>query len=137
VHAGQNQINCQYCHYGAERSRHAGIPAVSVCMGCHAQVQKDSDEVKKVAHALESGQPIEWIKVHRFPDFAYFSHANHVKAGGLKCEQCHGAVEQMVRVEQVGTFSMGFCLDCHRSMAADPARAGKPQPPTDCAACHR
>ena len=35
LHAGEMQIPCQYCHSGAERSRHAGIPSVNVCMNCH------------------------------------------------------------------------------------------------------
>lgn len=35
LHAGEMAIDCLYCHYGAEQSRHAGIPASSVCMNCH------------------------------------------------------------------------------------------------------
>lgn len=35
LHAGELQIDCQYCHSGVETSRHAGIPAASVCMNCH------------------------------------------------------------------------------------------------------
>ncbi len=35
LHAGELQINCLYCHFGAETSRHAGIPASSICMNCH------------------------------------------------------------------------------------------------------
>ncbi|GBC79077.1 Menaquinone reductase, multiheme cytochrome c subunit [bacterium HR09] len=35
LHAGELAIDCLYCHFGAERSRHAGIPAASVCMNCH------------------------------------------------------------------------------------------------------
>jgi hypothetical protein len=34
-HAGDMQISCLYCHFGAESSRHAGIPSASVCMSCH------------------------------------------------------------------------------------------------------
>ncbi len=35
LHAGELQVSCVYCHSGAERSRHAGIPAANVCMNCH------------------------------------------------------------------------------------------------------
>jgi len=35
VHAGDLQVPCLYCHFGAEKSRHAGIPPVNVCMNCH------------------------------------------------------------------------------------------------------
>jgi cytochrome c2 len=40
VHAGINQINCLYCHSGAEKSRHAMIPSTNVCMNCHKQINE-------------------------------------------------------------------------------------------------
>ena len=40
VHAGTNQISCLYCHGGAQDSKHAGIPAVNVCMNCHMAISK-------------------------------------------------------------------------------------------------
>jgi cytochrome c551/c552 len=40
VHAGINQINCQYCHNGVEKSRHATIPSTNVCMNCHKQINE-------------------------------------------------------------------------------------------------
>ena len=69
VHAGALKIPCQYCHYGAERGRNAGIPPAAICMNCHAQVQKDHPEVVKVKKALAEGRAIEWVRVHRLPDF--------------------------------------------------------------------
>lgn len=136
LHAGEYKIECLYCHSGAERSRHAGVPSPSVCMNCHSQVKKDSPEVLKVAQAITSGRPIEWVKVHRLPDFAYFNHSRHVTRGGVACQSCHGPVQTMARVKQVESMSMGWCLDCHRAVARDPANAGTLSPPTDCAACH-
>lgn len=133
VHAGDRQIECLYCHAGAESSRHAGVPPASACMGCHAQVKADSPEVKKVAEAVGQDRPIEWIKVHRLPDHAYFNHSSHVVAG-VKCQACHGPVETMVRVEQVERMTMGWCLECHRSTSGSTAPA---LPPSDCSACHR
>ncbi len=35
LHAGEMQIACLYCHSGATRSRHAGVPSASTCMNCH------------------------------------------------------------------------------------------------------
>jgi hypothetical protein len=35
LHTGELQVDCLYCHFGAEASRHAGVPAESVCMNCH------------------------------------------------------------------------------------------------------
>ncbi len=131
LHAGEYRIDCAYCHTGVERSRHAGFPSLSTCMNCHDQVKKDSPEVQKLAAAAAAGEPIRWIKVHRLPDFAYFSHASHVAAGGQACATCHGGVDRMVRISQVETMNMGWCLTCHRSVA--PAAVA---PPTDCVACH-
>ena len=137
LHAGQFQMDCKYCHFGSQTSRHAGVPPASVCMGCHAQVKKDSPEVQKIAQAVATNTPIEWVKVHRLPDFAYFNHASHI-AADLACQTCHGPVQQMVRVRQQETMTMGWCLECHRRTELETAKDAKPKkPPTDCSACHR
>lgn len=136
LHAGERQIDCQYCHFGAETSRHAGVPPASVCLNCHSQVRKDSPEVKKIQAAVDSGVPIEWVKVHRLADFVYFNHARHV-GSGVTCQSCHGPVETMVRVRQVETMNMGWCLDCHRAPGPFVPDAALVSPPTDCAACHQ
>jgi hypothetical protein len=135
LHAGEYKIPCLYCHYGAERSRHAGVPAASICMNCHSQVKKDAPAIQALARAVETGKPIEWVKVHRLPDFAYFHHGRHLRAG-VQCQDCHGPVQTMVRVRQVGPMTMGWCLDCHRSLARRPAAASGLSPPTDCSGCH-
>ena len=119
VHAGQNKIDCEYCHFTAERSMHAGIPPASVCMNCHSQVKEGKrtgkKEINKIYAALKEKKPIEWIKVHNLPDFVYFNHEQHVKVGKLDCTECHGDVAQMDQIAQVNTLSMGWCLDCHRT----------------------
>lgn len=132
THAGELKIDCQYCHFGAGRSRHAGVPPARICMNCHSQVRRDAPEIQKIVEAIATGVPIEWVRVHRLPDHAFFDHSSHVRAE-VACQQCHGPVEAMVRVSQVETMSMGFCLDCHRTTAAQRPDLA---PPTDCAACH-
>ena len=121
VHAGQNKIDCQYCHYTAERSGSAGIPPVDLCMNCHTLVREGTRsgrfEIAKVVESFEQQKPIEWIRVHNLPDHVFFSHAQHVKAGQLDCKECHGAVEEMHVVSQVEDLSMGWCLNCHRTKA--------------------
>lgn len=118
VHAGQNQINCLYCHSGAEESRYAGIPANNVCLNCHSQVRQGkitgTVEIDKIYKAVETGKPVEWIKVHNLPDHVFFSHAQHVKAGKLDCVQCHGDLKNVDVVMQVENLSMGWCIECHR-----------------------
>ena len=99
LHAGQYDINCQYCHSGAESSRHAGIPPASTCVNCHSQVKKDSPEVKKITDAVAAGKPIEWIKVHRLPDHAYFPHSSHVRAG----VKCHAFTARCAELSKLST----------------------------------
>jgi hypothetical protein len=46
LHAGELQIPCLYCHFGAEKSRHAGIPAAGICMNCHRFVTAPLGELR-------------------------------------------------------------------------------------------
>ena len=119
VHAGQNQIDCEYCHFTAMESMHAGIPPVETCMNCHNQVkegtQTGTKEIAKIFDAFEKNKPIEWVKVYNLPDHVYFNHAQHVNVGQLECEDCHGEVEKMDQIIQEPDLSMGWCIDCHRT----------------------
>jgi hypothetical protein len=146
VHAGDNQIPCLYCHSAARTSRHAGIPAASVCMNCHSILEKQTVEIEKLKEAVDLQRPIRWVKVHNLPDFVYFNHSQHVQSG-VACQNCHGAVEKMDRIEQVSPLTMGWCLRCHREHAKMPIndfeRAAlslkhkqKPTAGLDCASCH-
>jgi cytochrome c553 len=135
IHAGDNGINCVYCHSGAEKSKVAGIPTANVCMNCHKFIQelKDSkdelpgttskEEIGKIYKALDydpatgvygnNPKPIEWTRVHVLQDFVYFNHSQHVMVGKLQCQTCHGPVETMGTVEQFSKLTMGWCIDCH------------------------
>ena len=158
LHAGSYGIDCQYCHTGAERSRHAGIPAVSICMNCHSQVRTEAASIVALSRHADpkSTELLAWKKVHRLPDHAFFDHSSHVGVG-VACQTCHGPVETMVRVEQVQTMKMGWCLDCHRETLSAAKDAPVPMatlplerlgsldglavrtlsPPTHCSGCHR
>lgn len=136
VHAGENKINCLYCHFAAEKGRHAGIPPVELCMNCHKKIRPDSLEVAKIKTALETGKTINWIKVNHFPDFAYFNHSQHVKVGKVNCQECHGPIESMTKVKQVKPLNMGWCLDCHRSKGIAAPNNHKSSGGGDCAKCH-
>jgi hypothetical protein len=119
VHAGQNKIDCMYCHSTANDSKNAGIPSTAVCMNCHNVVKKGAvtgeEEITKVIESWNTGKPIEWVRVHNLPDHVWFSHAQHVNAGKRECQECHGAVEEMDRIEQVASLGMGWCIQCHRN----------------------
>jgi hypothetical protein len=119
VHAGQNKTDCIYCHSSAKTSKSAGIPPENICMNCHMVVRNGTrsgvNEISKVISAYENMKPIEWIKVHNLPDHVFFSHAQHVSAGGVACQECHGRVEEMDVIRQEKDLSMGWCINCHRT----------------------
>lgn len=140
VHAGVNQINCLYCHGSAWESKHAAIPSLNVCMNCHKAIStyekgpklynEDGNEINGTAEiqklyqyagftpgqawdASKAKSP-EWVKIHNLPDHVYFNHAQHVNAGKVACQTCHGNIQEMDVVKQVSELSMGWCINCHR-----------------------
>ena len=129
LHAGEMKMDCAFCHFNAERGKHAGVPPMSVCLGCHGPdkgaVQNKSPQIAKLLDIaakgsytdadgiVHEGGVVHWNRVHKLPDHVYFSHQWHVKAG-VACQTCHGAVEEMAVIRQHATLSMGWCLDCHR-----------------------
>jgi hypothetical protein len=126
IHAGQLGLPCTYCHLYVEKSRQAGAPYLETCMGCHRNVATDKPEIKKLAQYYESNTPIEWNRIHNLPEFVYFSHKRHIKAG-LDCSACHGEMRGTVKVRQVRSLKMGWCVTCHKAKGA----------PRDCATCHK
>ena len=142
VHAGINQINCLYCHGSAWDSKTAGIPSVNICMNCHKAVseytkgpklyKENGEEINGTAEIAKlykaagfdpnnaaswdpsKATPIEWVKIHNLPDHVYFNHSQHVNAGKVQCQSCHGDIAAMDEVKQVSELSMGWCVNCHR-----------------------
>lgn len=116
-HAGENGIDCKYCHNSVTKSKSAGIPSVNVCMNCHKQINGEgkpfAGEIKKIYDAagwdVSSGagkytgktKPIVWNKVHVLPDHVYFNHSQHVVVGGVDCKQCHGDMTKMKETAMV------------------------------------
>ena len=141
VHAGTNQISCLYCHGNALQSKHATVPALNVCMNCHAAIneytgkeklyRENGEEVNgtaeiqklysytgydpKAGKYTEPGKPVEWTKIHNLPDHVFFSHAQHTNAGKVQCQTCHGPIQEMNEVKQFADLSMGWCINCHRT----------------------
>lgn len=118
VHAGDNKIDCKYCHHTAEDSKSAGIPAMELCMNCHVLIREGTNsgkfEIAKVIEANETSKAVEWVRIHNLPDHVFFSHAQHVGVGKVDCKQCHGPVEEMDVMRQHSDLSMGWCVNCHR-----------------------
>ncbi|MFK5959202.1 MAG: c-type cytochrome [Lutibacter sp.] len=144
VHAGDNKIDCQYCHSSAKNSKTSGIPSVNVCMNCHKSIteyngelfgeysKEDLDgEIQKIYDAVgwdkdnleyiegAKQKPIEWVRIHNLADFAYYNHSQHVTVAGLQCQKCHGPVETMHEVKQFSKLTMGWCIDCHKTTEVD------------------
>jgi hypothetical protein len=140
-HAGEYEIDCQYCHSGTDRSRAAGVPSVEVCMGCHLQFPAEFDELEGIQilkQHWEEKKPIEWTQVHRLPEYVKFRHNRHV-AAGVACQDCHGPVEDLDKLYVVPDDSwwylvpvkkleMGWCIQCHRQ--------NDQQASQDCVLCH-
>lgn len=140
VHAGVNQVNCLYCHGGAQDGKHANIPSVNVCMNCHLAINEykgteklyteEGEEVNGTAEIQKlykyanftpgkpwdatKAQAIPWKKIHNLPDHVYFNHSQHIKAGKVQCQTCHGEITKMDEVKQFADLSMGWCVNCHR-----------------------
>ena len=114
IHAGQYEIDCNYCHTGVNISKSANIPAVNICMNCHGVINTDKPEIQKILTAYDENRPIEWVRVHNLPDLAYFNHSQHVAVGGIECNTCHGPIEEMDVVYQYSELTMGWCINCHR-----------------------
>lgn len=125
LHAGVMKIDCQYCHSGAYKSKNASIPSLNVCMNCHRSVKTESPEIHKIYDALgydpattkydsTKAKPIQWVRIHNLPDFAYFNHSQHVKVGKVICQTCHGPIQTMKEVYQYSPLTMKWCIQCHK-----------------------
>ena len=149
LHAGDNNIPCKYCHSAAEKSKHATVPSMNVCMNCHSVVKPDSPHIQKLKELYnDKKQPFHWVKVNDLPDHVNFNHKRHVTKG-IACETCHGEVKKMDVVRQDKPLNMGWCLDCHRGVTSPPHLVKASQEelkgtgvphggvaPTSCTTCH-
>nr|WP_315219569.1 c-type cytochrome [uncultured Flavobacterium sp.] len=138
IHAGDNEINCKYCHSAARVSKNAGIPSLNICMNCHKNIAEVAEttatpeyskafydgEIQKLYDAVGwdkatqtytgKTQPVKWVRIHNLPDFVYFNHSQHVSVAGVECQTCHGPVEEFEIMKQYSKLTMGWCIDCHR-----------------------
>lgn len=138
IHAGENGIDCKYCHSAARVSKHSNIPSLNVCMNCHknisevaettateehskafydAQIAKLYDAVgwdKTLQKYTGKTKPVKWVRIHNLPDHVYFNHSQHVTVAGVECQTCHGPVEEMEIMKQHAPLTMGWCINCHR-----------------------
>lgn len=161
LHVNQVGMDCRYCHTFVDRSEHSTIPAANTCMNCHSVIKSDSAKLALVRESFQSGEPVQWVKIHDTPDYVYFNHSVHVNRG-ISCVHCHGQVDEMKEVYHAKSFTMNFCLECHRNpenfirpvdqvynlkwQSSDPewsrqaetfVHDWKVMPPESCSGCHR
>jgi hypothetical protein len=117
LHVGQLGLDCRYCHVNVERAPLAMVPATETCMNCHQLVKTDSKVLEPIRESWKTGKPMEWVRIHKLPDYVYFDHSVHVTAG-VGCASCHGRIDQMEKVRMEKPLSMGWCLECHRDVKA-------------------
>ena len=137
IHAGDNKIDCMYCHSSARVSKTCGIPSLNICMNRHKSIYEDKGEtspeydtafydgeIQKLYAATGwsdadqkytgETQPVKWVRIHNLPDFVYFNHSQHVTVAGIECQTCHGPIEEMDVASQFAPLTMGWCINCHR-----------------------
>jgi hypothetical protein len=160
LHNDDLGIDCRYCHNLVEVSPHANVPPTQTCMNCHALIKPDSEKLTKIRESWNLKKPMQWVRIHKLPDYVYFDHSVHLRAG-VGCAGCHGNINQLEVVRQNMPLSMSWCLDCHRNPdmylrpvseitnmywtppddqmeSAKIIRMEKDiNPNTDCSACHR
>jgi len=148
IHAGDNEVDCKYCHSSARVSKTSGVPSLNVCMNCHKSVSEVAPETATEDHSKEfydgeiaklydavgwdaatqsytgEEKPVKWVRVHNLPDFAYYNHSQHVTVAGIQCQECHGPVEEMEVLYQFSPLTMGWCINCHRETDVNLAGSG-------------
>lgn len=112
-HAGDDGIDCRYCHTSVETEAFAGIPPLATCMSCHSQLFTDAPLLQPLRASFAGVGSLAWNRVHHLPDFAYFDHSIHLSKG-IGCSTCHGQIDAMPLTYRVASLRMEWCLDCHR-----------------------
>lgn len=137
IHAGENDIDCQYCHATSRVSKTSGVPSTNTCMNCHQAIDEVDEETATDEHSKDfydkeigklydaagwdpdqhkytgETEPIKWVRIHNLPDFAYYNHSQHVEVAQVDCQKCHGEVEDMEVMHQNEKLTMGWCIECH------------------------
>ena len=126
LHAGEMDIPCQYCHYGASQSRHAGIPATSVCMNCHKYVSatKEAFQLEEKESVFEGRETESITSV----EISKIYEAMGYDSQGEPIEGKEGKSVEWVKVHNIPDFvffshkphiTAGVdCTDCHGDVSS-------------------
>ncbi|KFF14165.1 quinol:cytochrome C oxidoreductase [Chryseobacterium soli] len=126
-HRTISEYNGKYIEPGKDKAFYDGeIQKIYAATGWNAEKQQYTGKT----------QPVEWTRIHNMPDFVYFNHSQHVVAGeqaiinsfnkknpnnkiDVVCKACHGKIDTMNVVQMANDFTMGWCIECHRTTEVD------------------
>ena len=126
-HRNISEYNGKYMEPGKDKAFYDGeIQKIYAATGWDPASQQYTGKTK----------PVEWTRIHNMPDFVYFNHAQHVVAGeqaiissynqknpnakvDIVCKACHGQIDTMNVVQMANDFTMGWCIECHRTTEID------------------
>lgn len=121
------EYNGEYMEPGKDKAFYDGeIQKIYAAVGWDAENQQYTGKTK----------PVKWTRIHNMPDFVYFNHSQHVIAGekaiinshnkknpndkiDVVCKACHGKIDTMNVVQMANDFTMGWCIECHRTTEID------------------
>ncbi|TDM00134.1 MAG: quinol:cytochrome C oxidoreductase [Flavobacteriaceae bacterium] len=128
IHAGENKIDCQYCHSSAKYGKVSGIPSTNVCMNCHKVIKEytgdylpegktKEDLTKEIQKLYDAAgwdgtkytgvtKPLKWVRIHNMQDFVFFNHSQHVIAGEKAIKKAKEASGEIGPGDPV-------CFACH------------------------
>ena len=105
-------FECRQCHANADGGRMMAFPPNEICLSCHQAIAADRPSIQKLT-ALAAAGPVPWVRVYALPDYVFWNHGSHLKAG-VACETCHGAVaERDVTAQETDVLTMLGCQRCH------------------------
>lgn len=125
LHAGAQNLKCATCHKNPDPGERMGLATAALCMQCHEDVKAESPAIQKLAEYAKEKREIKWRRVYEIPSYVYFSHREHLKAGGT-CTECHGEVKEMEQMYKAKPINMASCVNCHQAKGAS----------FDCTYCH-
>jgi hypothetical protein len=122
-------LECDTCHEFYTSGRHAGLPTLTTCLGCHEEPQTEEPEEQKIRDLAADGHDDVFRKRFKLADDAFYSHRRHAALGEIACATCHGSIAETTSspAQQLVRISMDFCVDCHE----------RSEIRSDCTTCHR
>ena len=86
-----------------------------------------AEEKRFIDRYVTPNREPQWAAYPRQPENVSFSHAEHLKRAGMKCESCHGNIGtsntlRPFRADRISGYSediwkgmkMADCVECHR-----------------------